>query len=208
MDIYIKPARKVSVAGTEHVRVGDVCQVLAPDGLKERAEHIKLFQAQGKKRLYLVSALDIIAAVDQALPGHTVNNVGELDVIIEYRSFKKKDNVFWKWTKVAVISLLFAVGASTAIMSFHNDAEIPKVFKAYYKMFTGKETDKPRVIQIPYALGLAAGIIVFFNHFGGKNITGDLSPIEVEMSDYDKIVTEALVERLGADKGGGGHRGA
>jgi stage V sporulation protein AA len=92
--------------------------------------------------------------------------------------------------------LVFAVGASTALISFHNDAEIPKVFKAYHKMFTGEETDKPRVIQISYVIGTAAGIIVFFNHIGGRKIKEDPSPIEIEMSDYDKTVTETLVDHL------------
>lgn len=205
MEIYIKPVRKASIAGQEHVYVKDICEVYAGDGLGERVKNIKLMKTENDaKKTYLISALDIIDAVDKALPGHTINNVGELDTIVEYQRREKTDNAFWKWLKIVLISIIFAVGASTAIMSFHTDAEIPKVFKNYYKIFFGKEEENPRIIQIPYSIGLALGIIVFFNHIGGKKITDDPSPIEVEMSEYDKNVTETLVDFLSVKKIRGG----
>lgn len=38
------------------------------------------------------------------------------------------------------------------------------------------------------------GIIVFFNHIGGRRITKDPTPIEVEMRVYEKDVNDALIE--------------
>jgi stage V sporulation protein AA len=121
-----------------------------------------------------------------------------------YHAHEQKDISWWKFVKIALIGIVFAIGAATAIMSFHNDAEIPKVFRAYHKMFTGEETERPRVIQISYVIGIALGITVFFNHIGGRKIKDDPSPIEIEMSDYDKTVTETLVDFLEAKKGGSG----
>ncbi|MCL2704312.1 MAG: stage V sporulation protein AA [Defluviitaleaceae bacterium] len=201
MDIYVKPAKKAAVSGESHITVGHVCEVQAPPEIKERVERVKLFATEGdKKKMHLVSVIDVIKAIDQSLPGHTVNNVGEMDTIVLYHAHEQKDIPFWKWLKITLIGLVFAIGAATAIMSFHNDAEIPKVFKAYHKMFTGQDTDKPRAIQISYVIGIAGGIIVFFNHLGGRKIKEDPSPIEIEMSDYDKTVTETLVDFLAARK--------
>lgn len=45
-----------------------------------------------------------------------------------------------------------------------------------------------------YSIGLAIGIIVFFNHIGGRRITKDPTPIEVEMRIYEDDVNNALVE--------------
>ena len=206
MDIYVKPIKKVSVSEASHITLGHICEVQAPAEIKERVERLKLVETDAgiKRRMYLISVIDIIKAIDQSFPGHTINNVGETETVVSYNGREQKDRPLLKWLKISVISVIFAVGAATAIMSFHNDAEIPKVFSAYYKMFTGRESDAPRVIQISYSIGIALGIIVFFNHFCGKRITKDPSPIEVEMSEYEKIVTDTQADFLAAKKGNGG----
>ena len=50
------------------------------------------------------------------------------------------------------------------------------------------------VLEISYSIGLALGIILFFNHFGRKKITSDPTPIEVEMYKYETDVNAAIVE--------------
>ena len=41
---------------------------------------------------------------------------------------------------------------------------------------------------------MAVGIIVFFNHVGGRRLTKDPTPIEVEMKIYETDVNKALIE--------------
>ena len=91
----------------------------------------------------------------------------------------------------------------TAIMSFHSDAQIPTVFQNMYKIFFGVESSKPYVIYIPYSIGLAVGIIVFFNHVGMKKISRDPTPIEVEMTTYENESAESIIDRLGKEKKNG-----
>ena len=50
------------------------------------------------------------------------------------------------------------------------------------------------ILELSYAIGLALGITVFFNHIGGRRITKDPTPIEVEMRIYEKDVNDALIE--------------
>ncbi len=57
------------------------------------------------------------------------------------------------------------------------------------------------LIDLPYSIGLAAGIIVFFNHFSGKKLTDDPTPIEVEMSVYEKEVADNLIDTLNKKRG-------
>ena len=38
------------------------------------------------------------------------------------------------------------------------------------------------------------GITLFFNHIGGRRITQDPTPIEVEMRVYEKDVDDTLIE--------------
>lgn len=88
----------------------------------------------------------------------------------------------------------------TAIMSFHSDSQMPAVFQTMYRIFFGVESTKPYIIYVPYSIGLAVGIIVFFNHFMGKSITNDPTPIEVQMSTYEKESTDSVIDRLNKEK--------
>ena len=49
-------------------------------------------------------------------------------------------------------------------------------------------------MEIMYSVGIAVGIIVFYNHFGGKRSTKDPTPIEVQMRLYEDDVNTTLVE--------------
>lgn len=201
MEIYVKPVKKISVAGREKIHLCDISEIYAPDNLLPQLKRIKVLEIpEKKKKSYLVSIIDIIDAIDKAMPGHTINNVGEMDTVIDYLPEKTKDNAIWKWFKVAFISLLLLSGSATAIMSFHSDSQVPTVFKSYYKLFFDERKEKPMIIDIPYSIGLAAGIVVFFNHFMGKKITEDPTPIEVEMSLYEGEITDTVIDTLNTEK--------
>jgi len=122
--------------------------------------------------------------------------VGEMDTWVQYMTRKSPDHTWFKWLKIAFVAVVLFVGSSTAIMSFHTDGQMPKIFENYYRIFFGEEVKNPRLINIPYSIGLAVGIIVFYNHFMGKKLTDDPTPIEVEMEQYDREVTEAMVDAM------------
>ncbi|MCD8159171.1 MAG: stage V sporulation protein AA [Clostridiales bacterium] len=169
MNIYIKPQKKINITGHSDVRIKDAAEVLAEGGLKSRVENIKLITLDGdKKKNYLISVMDITAKTNSALPGHTINNLGETDIVIEYSPKEEKQNSLILWVKVIFVSVVLLTGSATAIMSFHSDAQISTVFENYYYIFFNEKIENPMLIDLPYSIGLALGIIVFFNHFSGK----------------------------------------
>ncbi len=202
MDIYIKPSKKVKISEIKAVHVKDVAEVSAPQELLKRVEGVKLMEIKSteKDEHYLISVIDIIKAVDAALPGHTINNVGETDTVIEFSPKSKEENRLLKWLKIACIGLVLFAGSSTAIMTFHSDAQIPLAFKNYYYIFFNEKVENPLIIDLPYSIGIAAGVILFFNHFAGKKITKDPTPIEVEMNIYETDVMDTLTDVLAAKK--------
>ncbi len=201
MDIYVKTAKKASVAERKDIYVKDIAEVFAPDNLLKRIKNIKLLEIKSdEKKNYLITIIDVISAIDKALPGHTINNVGEMDTIIEYSPKRKKDNKFFKVLKIIFVTIILAGGSSTAIMSFHSDAQMATVFENYYYIFFNEKIENPIIIDLPYSLGLALGIIVFFNHFSGKKITDDPTPIEVEMSVYESDVTDNIIDTLNTER--------
>ena len=79
-------------------------------------------------------------------------------------------------------------------MTFHNEVQISEVFLQIYEMITGTESDGCTILEITYSIGLCLGIIIFYNHIGGRRITKDPTPLEVEMRIYERDVNTALIE--------------
>ena len=199
MDIYIKPKMKVTLSEQDEITIADVADIVSTKEVMGKVKKMPLIQIDnenGKKQNHLVSITDIINVIQQTYPNATINNVGETDTWIQYRTKKSKDYAWFKWTKIAFVVIVLFIGSSTAIMSFHTDGQMPKIFEKYYSIFFGVENPNPAIINIPYSIGLAIGIIVFYNHFLGKKLTDDPTPIEVEMEQYDRHVTETMVDAM------------
>ena len=140
----------------------------------------------------MISALKIIAEIEKACPGVSVENLGETDVLVEWISVDRHKG-FTQWCKLAFVSLVSFFGTAFTIMAFHNDIGINEVFSKLYEMVMGFRGDGYGILELSYSTGLAVGIIVFFNHIGGRRITKDPTPIEVEMRIYEEDVNKALI---------------
>jgi len=209
LDIYIKPVKKVSLSETNKITVNDVAEVIATADVSKKVREMKLLDIniQGKKANFLISVTDIIKAIKKTYPDYTVNNVGAQDTVVQYAVHKSRDIAWWKWIKIAFVAIVLFAGSSTAIMSFHTDGQIPKVFENYFRIFTGEAPYSSLIMDIPYSIGLTVGILLFFNHILGKKITDDPTPIEVEMSLYETEVNETIIDSLNTQKEGGGQDG-
>jgi stage V sporulation protein AA len=196
MEIYIKPKKKAALLNREEILIGDVCEVVAPSASETKIVRMKLKNIEQGKQNHLISVTDIIKQIRKEYPNSTINNVGEADTWVHSVWRNRREMPAFLWLKVAFVSIVLFVGAATAIMSFHTDGQIPKIFERYYTMFYGVEMTNPPIIAIPYSIGLAVGIMVFYNHFMGRKITDDPTPIEVEIETYEKEVTEAMVELM------------
>ena len=206
MDIYIKPFKKVSLSEVKQVYLKDIAEIYAPQEILNKVKSIKILDIREKEQKnYLISIIDIINAINKDIKNCTINNVGEMDTVLEYSPVREKDNSFKKNLKVAIVTIILLAGSSTAIMSFHSDAQMSKVFEDYYYIFFNERVENPMILDIPYSIGLALGIIVFFNHFVGKKITTDPTPIEVEMSTYESNVTDNIIDTLNTERTKGGN---
>lgn len=203
MDIYIKPEKKIKFQKTGTVHIKDIAEVYSESTLRKKTENIKIMEIKEEKnKSYLISVIDIINAIDRALPGNTISNVGETDTIVEYEKPRKKNKI-WLYTKIIFVALVLFAGSATAIMSFHSDAQMATVFENYYYIFFGERIENPAIIDLPYAIGLAVGIVIFFNHLGNKKLTSDPTPIEVEMSVYEDDVNTNIIDTLNKEKNNG-----
>lgn len=204
MDIYIKPVQKANVTGRKVVYLKDIAEVYVGGGKNQDLDTMTILKIPSdEQKSYLISVMDVIKAINHHLPDATVSNVGEMDVVVEYSPKEEKQSKWILYLKVAVVFFILLAGASTAIMSFHSDAQMPKIFENYYYIFFRKNVDMPSIIAIPYSIGIAVGIIVFFNHFSKIYITKDPTPIEVEMTSYEKQTIQNIVDNLSKQKKSG-----
>ena len=203
MDIYIKPVEKAQIIQKRDVLLRDIAEVFIGGQMAGEAEKLVVFRIpETGKKTYLLSVVDIIKVLNQKWPDATISNVGEMDILIEYLPAAAKRNPLWLWAKVFFVSLVLFVGASTTIMCFHSDTQVPLVFENIYYMFFGENKEIPKLLSIPYSIGLGLGIIVFFNHFTKISLTQDPTPIEIEMTTYEKETNASVIDYLNRREGG------
>lgn len=161
---------------------------------KGNSSHNKI---KGKQRFEekrcVISILKIIEMIEQTCPGVTVQSLGETEVLIEQIKVDKHKG--WSQAiKVALVAVISFCGTAFTIMAYHNDIDINKVFTATYEIVIGTPPDGVSALEVAYSAGLSLGIILFFNHVGGRRLTKDPTPIEVEMRKYEADVNTTLVE--------------
>ena len=201
-EVYLK-AEKNSEVHEPDVFLSQVAQVLCRDkDLENRCRAVKLMTIHDEKEnRYVCSVVDVVEKLQKACGEVTVVNLGEEDFIIDYRPNAKEPGVL-SWIKTAAVCLVVFFGAAFAIMTFNNDGSVAKIFKDVYYLVTGVQSDGITVLEIGYSLGLMAGVLVFFNHFGKRKLTTDPTPIEVQMRLYEDEVDTTVIQNAARKESG------
>lgn len=192
--LYIKAERNVEVT-QDAVCLKDVAKMTClNEHILNKAKTIKIyhFHKDGDKR-QIISILKVIEVLQKQFPALTIESLGETDTIVErvkVKGMDKKASI----PKIIGVCLVCFFGTAFTIMAFHNDIGIDGVFSMVYEEVMGETSSHYTILEFFYSIGLAAGIIVFFNHIGGRRITKDPTPIEVEMKVYEENVNKTLTE--------------
>ena len=192
--IYINAEQNVEMQ-SENVYVKDIAKLTCSDEhILAKVKAIKLHHFKdGEPKRQVISLLKVIEEIDKVCPNADVQSIGEPAVMVEYINVNKHKGPI-QTLKLVFVALVSFFGTSFTIMAFHNDIGINEVFAKIYEMVMGYQGDGYGILELSYSLGLAIGIIVFFNHIGGRRITKDPTPIEVEMRIYEQDVNKALIE--------------
>ncbi|MBE5978529.1 MAG: stage V sporulation protein AA [Paenibacillaceae bacterium] len=180
------------------VQLKDVADVYCDDSAvlnKCNALRIKTIHSDRNKR-YIESTLDVIKKLVEMDPAISVNNVGKVDYIIDYHG-PKSPNWVWQWIKTIFVCVICYCGAAFAIMTFNNDVSVTDVFKEIYKIIMREESNGFTILEVSYSIGLAVGIVGFFNHFAKIKINTDPTPLEVEMRLYEDNISKTLIQNEG-----------
>jgi len=198
MNVYFKGEESVCIKHRDLI-VKDLGEVYcsSPE-ITYQVENQKLYHfpkgANAKEVFSIVNILEELKSIDKEIE---LINLGETDFIVYY----KAESETGKWqqnAKIAFVCLVAFFGAAISIMAYNNDVGIEELFAKVYEWLTGQKAGGPGILEISYSLGLAVGIVVFFNHAARKTFSDDPTPFEVQMRLYEKDVNETLI--TGADR--------
>jgi len=200
--VYIKIDQNVLVTDSS-VTIGDISSVTcANESMARQIRQIKIFQfpekgINGKKlpkiQRKVFSILKIVELIHKVYPGAEIDNEGEADFVLEYKHGKETPKAITAGKTILLCILIF-FGAAFTIMSFNNDIAITELFGKLYLQIAGKESNGITELEICYCIGLAFGILIFFNHVGSKKLTPDPTPIQVEMRKYEQDIDTTYIE--------------
>lgn len=197
--VYLKCDRNIEVQ-SQDVYLKDLGSLQCSDSVvsaKLKALKVHHFGEKEQKRC-VISTTYLIEQMEKICPNISVEILGEVDVLIELVSVNRYKGP-WQWIKIALVCLVSFFGTAFTIMAYHNDIGINEVFTEIYRIFRNQEPDGLNILEVSYSIGLALGIITFFNHIGGRKITKDPTPIEVAMRNYEEDVNKALIETAGRE---------
>lgn len=195
--LYLKVDRSV-LKFQPKITLNDVGSMECSDNVicsRLKAHTIYHFKHPGNM---VCSVTKLIEEIHSIYPKLEVVALGEVDVLLEYRS--SPPSGAGQIAKLVLVCALLFFGAAFTIMAFHNDIGITDVFEKFYFQVVGQKKPAMSVIEISYTIGLVVGITGFYNHFGTKKLTHDPTPIQVEMRKYEKDVDTAIVENASRRK--------
>ena len=193
MDIvYIKLEPKIQIP-EEKVSVSDVAEIVCRNEAKKDQVKALCIHTFGIADRDVVTSLYIVNEIEKNIKDIVVVPLGAENVILE-RVPKKKPSRVLEIGKVVFVSMVCFFGTGFTIMAFHNDIGIRGVFEEISSLITGTGDSGVMVLELSYAFGLMAGILIFFNHIGKRRLTKDPTPIEVSMRNYEDDVNKTLSE--------------
>lgn len=197
--VYLKCERNVEVQAQD-VFLSDVASLRCSDEvLSARLKALKVHHfKKGETKRCVISALKLVELMEKECQDISVQIVGEPNVLVEWISVNRHKG-WQQWLKAAFVCLVSFFGTAFTIMAYHNDVGINEVFTEVYKMVMNREPQGLNALEISYSVGLAAGIIIFFNHVGGRRLTKDPTPIEVSIRQYEEDVDKALIAQAGRE---------
>lgn len=199
--LYLK-IEKSTLVQNKHVTLQDIATMVSSNqAMVRQLKQQKIYSFSdakdaAKEQTQVFCIMKIIQMIQQAYPNVEVVNLGEADFLLEYKKNKEPP----KWVeicKMVFLSIVIFFGASFTIMAFNNDISVTDIFSKLYRQVMGKVSNGYTELEICYSIGLAIGVLIFFNHFGRKKITHDPTPIQVQMRKYEKDVDDTFIENAG-----------
>ena len=126
--LYVQTEKNVEVHQPE-VYLQDVAKLSSSStSVLNRNRVRKVFTVpDGKPGRYVVSALELVEAIQDKEQSVDVTHIGEANFVITYET-QKHGHVLWSWMKTALVCFLTFFGGAFSIMTFNMDVDTSGLF--------------------------------------------------------------------------------
>ncbi len=182
--------KKVKIQKGEGIRLSQIAHMIVDDEHESALHAILIAQANEIEGTHqLIDIIHIITKIKEKFPSIQIEHFGEPHVLVEIQTRTRKPHLLL----ILPVWLILFIGSGLAIMNFHTDVSMVEVHQRLYELLTGNQDDTPRMIQVPYSIGIGLGMILFFNHIYKKKINEEPSPLELEMYTYQESIRQYVV---------------
>ncbi|WP_124727273.1 stage V sporulation protein AA [Staphylospora marina] len=188
--LVLRMKKKVQARPGQRLTVRDLCRYAVNGEVDEDIGRIPVYEVTlDQGNVAVIDIVDLIAVISGRFPDLDIRSVGPAQTLIEVNIPGKKPG----WLATTLVSLLLFIGSGLAIMNFHTDVSMQEVHNRIYYLVTGTHENRPLVLQIPYSLGIGAGMILFFNRFMRRKFNEEPSPMELEVFLYQESIDQYLI---------------
>lgn len=126
--LYVQTEKNVEVHQPE-VYLQDVAKLSSSStSVLNRNRVRKVFTVpDGKPGRYVVSALELVEAIQDKEQSVDVTHIGEANFVITYET-QKHGHVLWSWMKTALVCFLTFFGGAFSIMTFNMNVDTSGLF--------------------------------------------------------------------------------
>ena len=173
--IYVQLQNRAKVEMGQAFPLSAAAKVIGPTGAASIA--LPCPEEQG---VWKLEAIHVAKALQKAYPEEAITLLGA-DICYVHR-VKAPHRDLTRPLRTAAAFLILCLGGALGLCWFHADVDMPRAQFAVYEALTGEEPADTRLITIPYAVGVAAGVAVFYALPSRKATT----PLEVKLTEYQE----------------------
>jgi len=188
--LYMRLRRVVQITRSRTIKLKDIAELVVPPEYEDILDDLIIYtpvRRDGNR--VLIDMILITNRIREVIPNIQIQLFGEPHVLLEIGPIRRRSSL----PLIALVWIVLFIGAGLTIMNFHADVSMGAVHKRIYQMITGRSVERPLLLQIPYSIGIGAGMILFFNHLFKKKFNEEPSPLEVEMFMYQENVNHYVI---------------
>ncbi len=173
--IFVQVKNRAKVEMGQTLLLQDAARVIGP----EEAQSMPL-PCPDERGIWKLEAIRIAQLLHSAYPAEEITLMGT-DVCYVHR-VKAPHRDLTRPLRTLAAFLILALGGTLGLCWFHADVDMPKAQFAVYEAITGQDVRDGRLITIPYAIGVALGVAVFYALPSRKATT----PLDVKLTEYQE----------------------
>lgn len=178
--IYCQMKARVKAELGQALVLSDVADTMGRAGLARLS--VSCPEGRG---VWKLDALAVTRLLHAACPGEDITMLGP-DVCYIHR-VRADHTDPWKALRTAAAFAILFIGSALGLTWFHSDVDMPGAMLRVVRVLTGGMVSDERLVTIPYIIGVALGVAVFYAVPFPKTVT----PLEVKLGDYQADMEKA-----------------